>query len=196
MRRAGLLLLAATFTVVALVLVGQVVDARVRPVPGLYYLFAACDPPATLGAWLAFLGARAVRERRLFLVAALSLSIVGVVVLGDLALSRVAPGAAVTRVLGAKAAWLAADVATVAAMGALALASGAASPARSRLIDALIAAALIARAAAGVAGALGPVPWPLRLSEALLYALVAWRCLGAVGRTSLSGERARATFDP
>ncbi|NUO50642.1 MAG: hypothetical protein HOV80_17445, partial [Polyangiaceae bacterium] len=57
MLQRGLLLVAITFSVVALVLIGQFVDAVIRPIPGLVYLFAACDPPAILGAWLAAFGA-------------------------------------------------------------------------------------------------------------------------------------------
>lgn len=184
MLRAGFLVVAATFAVVTLVLIGQVIDATVRHVPGLFYLFAACDPPAILGAWLATMGAyrspgeTATKVRIPLLTASVALTVVGAVVLGDFILGRFAPGISLSAALSSKPAWLVADLATVLALGSLTMSAARVvrAPGAALSSSAIwgVGALLTARAIAGVWGALAPVPWPFRALEALLYAGVAW----------------------
>lgn len=195
MLKSGLLIVALTFSVVVLVLIGQFVDANVRPIPGLFYLFAACDPPAVLGGWLAALGAmRAPRGgpgaagRSVLVIAALALTTVAIVVLGDFAGSRVMKGSAIATVLGSKPAWLVADVATVVALGSLALgcdktlrAAGRGSPGTTTIVLAVL---LSVRLLAGVWGAIATVPSGFRLAEAALYAAIAWSCARVVALPS------------
>jgi hypothetical protein len=198
--RAGFLLVAATFAVVTLVLVGQVVDATLRPVPGLFYLFAACDPPAIVGAWLAAAGAHrstekaAVSVRRPLLAAAVGLTVVGVVVLGDFLLARVAPASSLAAIVASKPAWLIADAATVVGLGTLGLAAARVVRASGRTFPSAVgftvAAMLAARAAGGLWGALGAVPWQFRVLEAVLYAGVAWSAWAA--SRGLTPERRRS----
>lgn len=187
MLQRGLLLVAITFSVVALILVGQFIGATIRPIPGLIYLFAACDPPAILGGWLAALGAMRAAggspggtSRWQLLLAAVALTIVGVVVLGDFGLSRLMKGSAIAETLGSKSAWALADVATVVALGSLALAcartvraAGARWPDTMSLV---VAALLLFRIHAAIVGMSGPVPPYLRLTEAMLYGTIAWAC--------------------
>jgi hypothetical protein len=180
------LLIAITFSLVALVLIGQVVDKAIRPIPGLIYLFAACDPPAVAGGWLAAMGAMraapgspAARSRGQLLVAAIALTVVAIVVLGDFGLSRIMKGSGVAAALGSKPAWLVADAATVAALGALAVASSRLVEKWSGGLTVALGVLLLLRLVAGVWGALGTVPLPLRLSEAVLYGAVAWSCCRA-----------------
>lgn len=184
--RRGLLLIALTFGVVALTLLGQVISLTVRPLPGLYHLLAACDAPTTFGAWLAATGARDRRQggstfvARPLLVAALSFSLVALVVYGDLLAGRLHL-ATLAALFGAKPAWFAADLATLVGMGSLLAASaklaadGGPHAAARPLPDGLVAsglAALAIRAVTAGWGLFAAVPWPLRLAEAALYVLV------------------------
>ena len=188
MTRWGLLLVAVTFAAVTLVLLGQVGAHFGAKIPGLYYLFAACDPPAVIGAWMAALGAGTASSRarpgRLPLVAAAcALTVVAVVVLGDLVLGRVASGSGLHAALSSKPAWLAADIGTVAGLGGLALGArrivGSAGSAWPRWGSAALVVLLAARGGAAIWGQLGAVPWPFRVAEAALYAFVAWACAAA-----------------
>lgn len=182
--RRGLLLIALTFAVVALTLLGQVFSATVRPLPGLYLVLAACDAPTTLGAWLAAVGARAKGRAgsafaaKSLLVAAIAFSVVALVVYGDLLSGRLhLPRLAA--LFGAKPAWFTADLATLTGLGALLsaaarLAADGGSK-RAPLPDGLVAgglAALALRAVTAGWGLFALVPWPLRLAEAVLYAVV------------------------
>jgi len=186
--RWGLLLVAVTFAAVALVLVGQVVSHFGAKIPGLYYLFAACDPPAVVGAWMAAIGShRTTSPARAgglaFFSAAGALTVVAAVVLGDLVLGRLAAGSGLHIALGSKIAWLAADAGTVLGLGGLALGARAvvacAGGAWPRWADASLALLLSCRGGAAIWGQLGDVPWPFRLAEAFLYAVVAWACAAA-----------------
>lgn len=181
MLRSGLLLVSVTFAAVALVLLGQAANATVLEIRGLHYLLAACDPPAVIGGWLSAFGAFRSRSAgpvpALLTVAAVALTLVAGVVLGDLALGRVSPSSTLAAALGSKPAWLAADVGTVVALGSAALASARLCNGAARPLGAIWAAVIVAtlslRAIGGVWGALAPAPWPFRVLEAALYAAVA-----------------------
>lgn len=185
----GLRLVAGTFFVVALVLIGQVVDVTLTPIPKLNYALAACDPPATLGAWLAAIGARSVRERapelaRVLFYAALSLTLVATIVVFDFGLAYSAVGSAPHRIFTSQAAWIVVDVGTVSALGLLLyapVADGAGSRPPSPL--ALTGAGLLlVRAVAAVWSVAASVPWPFRVAEATLFALVGIGCLRVAAR--------------
>lgn len=187
--RRGLLLIALTFAVVALTLIGQVISLTVRPLPGLYNLLAACDTPTTIGAWLAAFGARDRRQggsafvARPLLVAALSFSLIALIVYGDFLSGRLQL-ATLGALFGAKPAWFAADIATLVGLGSILAAAARLAGARP-LPDLLVAAGLVAlviRAVTAGWGLFAAVPWPLRLAEAALYVIVgatagiaAWR---------------------
>jgi hypothetical protein len=187
--RWGLLLVAVTFAAVTLVLLAQVAASLGARIPGLYYLFAACDPPAVLGSWMAAIGARsrgsspAAAGRLPLLSAACALTVVAVVVLGDLVLGRIASGSGLHAALTTKAAWLAADIGTVAGLGGLALGAhrilAQAGGAWPRWATPAIGGLLATRLGAAIWGQLADVPWPFRLAESALYALVALACAAA-----------------
>jgi hypothetical protein len=186
--RFGLLLVGGTFVLVAATLALQVVSATVRPIGGLHYLLAAWDPPAVTGAWLAAVGTWRTRAQGPLLVAALSLTTVAVVVLGDLVLGRIAAGSAAAVAISSKPAWLVADAATIVSLGALAIG---ARRVRARLPAALAAAIailLLVRAVAAVVGATGTIPWQLRAPEPVLFSLVALALISAARTVASLGD--------
>jgi hypothetical protein len=187
--RFGLLLVGGTFVVVAATLALQMVNAIIRPIGGLHYLLAACDPPAVSGAWLAAVGARRTRAQGPLLVAAISLSAVAVVVLGDLVLGRIAAGSAAAVAISSKPAWLVADAATIISLGALAFGARRVWARLPRALAAAIALLLLVRAVAAVVGATGTIPWLLRAPEPVLFLLVSYAAIRA-SRVPSSEDRA------
>ncbi|NUO54034.1 MAG: hypothetical protein HOV80_34750, partial [Polyangiaceae bacterium] len=115
--------------------------------------------------------------------AAVALTVVGIVVLGDFGLSRVMKGSAIAETLSSKEAWALADVATVTALGSLALACVRAIRAAGRrwpdTMSLVVAALLLFRIHAAIVGMSGKVPPYFRLTEAMLYGAIAWACARA-----------------
>lgn len=178
--RAGFLIVSVTFSVVAVVLAAQLASPFLR-VPGLYYLLALCDVPATLGAWVVALGAA--RDARaggargpLFLAAAALTAVAGVVYL-DLVTARLAPGSALAALLQSKLVWASVGAASVVALGGLSIASARvlaiARAASSTGLQYGLPGLLVVRLLATAWSLVGPVPFVLRLGEVPLYACVA-----------------------
>lgn len=175
----GLQLLGVTFVLVAFTLVLQVINVTTFTIPKLNYALAACDPPAMVGAWLAARSAAKLDPKRpqlarTLLLAAISLTIVGTIVLSDFALAYVAPSSAAHDVLTHQGTWIVVDVATLAVLGLLLWVPeptkrvGPPHPVR------LVGTGLLpVKAIAAVWSVAASVPWPFRLAEAVLFACVA-----------------------
>ncbi len=181
--RAGFVIVGATFSVVALVLLGQLASAVVR-LPGLYYVLALCDVPATLGAWVAALGAFDARSgvigratRSHLLVAAVALTAVAGVVYLDLGTARLAPVSTVAGLLQSKLVWACVGGASAIALGALSVGAEravvAAGAAPNKGLHQVIVGLIVVRAFSAILSTSVPVPFLLRLGEAPLYAAVA-----------------------
>ena len=179
----GLQILGVTFSVVALLLVGQVLNVTLWTIPKLNYALAACDPPAVLGAWIAARGAamlvpKRVELSRSMLLAAISLTIVGTIVLADFGLAYVAPGSSAHKLLTAQATWIVVDLGTLTVLGLVLWlpepkpSEGPPHPVR------LVGTGLLGvKAVSAVWSVAASVPWPFRLAEAVLFACAAVTCL-------------------
>ena len=188
----GLQILGVTFIIVTFLLVGQVLNATLWTIPKLNYALAACDPPAMLGAWIAAVSAAKLRAQRTdlarqLLLTAVSLTVVGTIVLCDFGLAYVAPGSPAHKLFTAQATWVVVDVATLAVLGLLlwlpepTKTTGPPHPMR------LVGTGLLpVKALATVWSVAASVPWPFRLAEAALFA-----CAAAASLRIARLERAR-----
>ena len=216
MLRGGLRTIGVTFLLVALVLLGQVVDRTLRHVPGLYPLFAACDLPTTTGAWLVAVGAwrlrgtssangdeRVVRQGPpglsalgtfALLASAVAFTVVASVVYGDFLAPRVG-ATELARILGGPVAWRVADVGTIVGLGSLAVGLATLAREQGRPLPPPMMVALGAlwfcRGLGGVIASFAPVPWPFTIAEAALFASIGAISIGlsSVATRIISRER-------